>query len=508
MKKILGVTVVLMFMIFVFGCKAKTSATAEFFDIERKINSIVLSVEIIDPDEEITGAITIKILRPNGGVVNSKEIQSEIDLIGITFSALDNSLQYTIEVHATVGRNSIMIGTASYTLPTAGTIYVATPEEFLNMGTNRFGNYVLSNDLDFSDIEFDSVFRSPFSGTFDGQDYTIRNINFSKITTYTGVFGYVSSGNIRNLTLENINIGTIAEPLIMTTSSRVGILAGYVSTSTAIIENITIKNSAINYTTSSTIIAYVGGVVGEFRATMNDIEVDQVEINLTSTSHANVKIGGVVGLLTETGVVNRVGTNANINFIMAGENNENQNILINIGGVIGTHKAINTNAVYDVFSKGNINVNLDFGTTDDTDDAYYAVYVGGVIGIAFSNFSSAFFGGSITLNHNSSQTGSANAFSIGGIVGFYRSNRKISQALRLGNGQTIDINIITGDVLLATQTIGENRTSAAQDVKIYGAKHLNINSVSEVDNDESLTITNLSEFFTSEWMKERVTNIN
>lgn len=50
---------------------------------------------------------------------------------------------------------------------------------------------------------------TPFKGTFDGNGYTISNlyINDSTITgKYVGLFGYVFTGEIKNLTLTNINI--------------------------------------------------------------------------------------------------------------------------------------------------------------------------------------------------------------------------------------------------------------------------------------------------------------
>lgn len=505
MKKILGIILIIFAVLFVSGCTKKTSAIATFFDVEVEQTVIVLSVEITDPDEEITGAITIKLLRTGGTVVNSREVVEEEDLIDITFSALDNSLEYTVEVHATVGRNSVLIGTSAYRLLPAGTIYITTPEQFLNMGTNRSGNYVLDNDLDFSGISFSTIFTSPFSGSFDGQGFTIKNINFTKISTYTGIFGFVSSGRIKNLVLENINIGTVANPLVMTTSSRVGILAGYVSTATAVIENITIKNSVISYSTSSTVMAYVGAVVGELRADMKDIKVDQVDIYLTSTSHARINIGGIVGFLTETALLNRVETNANIHFTMAGEDIKNQNVVINIGGVIGKHSAtLNNNAVQDIYSTGNITVDLDFGTAEDTDDAYYAVYVGGLVGIANRNIINAFFAGSIFVNHeaNENEAEVSKSIFVGGLVGSYGSNRVTEQTVRINNGQTIELNISEDVDLHASQTFGDNASTVEQNIGLYGERHLNINSISVIDSDESDIYENLDEFFTSDWMED------
>ena len=47
-----------------------------------------------------------------------------------------------------------------------------------------------------------------FQGTYDGQDYTISNLDFSQ-RTYGGVFNQVKGGTIKNLTVENITCSTI-----------------------------------------------------------------------------------------------------------------------------------------------------------------------------------------------------------------------------------------------------------------------------------------------------------
>ncbi len=506
MKKILGIVLVLIAMVIIAGCSEKTSATADIIDVRIGQSSIVLSVTINDPDEEITGLITVKVLHTGGIVIESKEIQDEAELADIFFFDLDNTFEHTIEVHATIGRESVIIGESTHQLLATEKVSITTPQEFLDMKMNRAGDFVLENDLDFSGIEFSSIFTSPFSGTFDGQGFTIRNIDFSEIAVYTGVFGFVSSGTIENLVLENINIGTVEEPLVMATSSRVGILAGYISSATAVVENVTIKNSVISYTTSSTIMAFVGAVVGEFRAEMKDVEVDQVDIHLTSTSHAKINIGGVIGLLTETASLNRVKTNASINFTMAGVELKNQEVVINIGGVIGKHSAtLKNNAVQDILSTGNITVNLDFGTAPNTDDAYYVVYVGGVVGLANRNITNALFGGSILLNHtrNENEDEVNKTFAVGGLIGYYGSTRVIEQAVRINNGQTIEINVDDAEEILSySQTIGDSFSTVEHSIGIFGDLHLMVNGSSATAGDESYIFDSLVDFFTSDWMTE------
>ncbi len=504
MKKILGIIVGIFFLALLVGCQSKTSATASFYDVDVQQTAIILSVQISDPSKEITGAVTIKIIRPDGILADYRDVLSEEEYANITFSNLDNALTYTVEVYATVGRKSIIIGSETYTLPTIQTIHITTPQQFLSMDTNRAGNYVLDNDLDFAGIDFVSPFTSSFSGSFNGQDFTISNVTFGRITTYTGLFGYVSSGTIKNLVIDHLTIGTEALPLEMITSSRVGILAGYVSSTTAIIENITIKNSEINYSTSTTVQALVGGVAGEFRASMTNVTIENVKIGLTSTSYGKIKIGGAAGYLSLDAKVNEVYVDADIHFIMAGNSMKNGIVSINIGGVIGDNNAINNiKSVQDVAAVGDITVDLDFGTAVDTTSGNYAVYVGGVVGFSMTNITNAFYRGSIILNHekNENEAEVSKTFFVGGLFGFYGSNKLISKVVRYGDSQTIDLTVSDDVSLKASQTFGDKTGTTVHNVGVFGDLSLNINSVSEVASDPSVVYTDLADYFTSEWIQ-------
>jgi len=504
MKKFLGIIIGVFFLVVIAGCQAKTSATVTFADEEITQTEITFSVEINDPDEEITGLITVNLLKPDGTIAKTDQIDDQDEeIVDFSFYSLENEVTYTVEVKATVGRDAIVIGTVEYTTLTASIIHITTPEQFLNMNTNRSGNYVLDNDLDFTDVAFASPFTSSFSGVFDGQGYTISNVTFSSITTYTGIFGYVSSGTIKNLNIENVTIGTAAEPLLILTSSRVGILAGYVSSSTASIENISITDSEINYSSASIVQAYVGAVAGEFRANLVGLTVDNVSITVTSTSYGRIKIGGAIGLLQEDGRLKEATVNADIHFIMAGSNLKNRDIQVNIGGVIGDHNARNNyKSVENIASLSDIVVDLDFGTTNDTTFGNYAVYVGGIAGIAMSNVVNGFYGGSITLNHekNDNEEDVVKSFFVGGLFGFYASNKALLQIVRFGNGQTMDINISDDVTLKASQTLGDKASTAVHVIGIYGDTSLNVNLVSMVGSDTSTIYTELTDYFTSDWI--------
>jgi hypothetical protein len=109
---------------------------------------------------------------------------------------------------------------------------IADWQELIVTSADYDKHFVLLNDIDFGGINLTPVapdtdptvwngFQGiPFTGTFEGNHFTIRNLKIllSK-NDYAGLFGYVGTGGqIRNLRVTDIAISG---------SSQVGILAGY-----------------------------------------------------------------------------------------------------------------------------------------------------------------------------------------------------------------------------------------------------------------------------------------
>ncbi|MBQ7328202.1 MAG: hypothetical protein IJX00_04530 [Clostridia bacterium] len=121
----------------------------------------------------------------------------------------------------TSGASLPMVG-KSYTL--ASTDALKLFSEMVAGGQSFEGRIVkLTANLTFED---DEVFtpigtkQTPFKGTFDGQNYTISNINFGETNTQKGVglFGYVENATIKNVTVANSRVKGF---------SYVGMIAGY-----------------------------------------------------------------------------------------------------------------------------------------------------------------------------------------------------------------------------------------------------------------------------------------
>ena len=151
-----------------------------------------------------------------------------------------------------------------------------------------------------------------FAGTFDGQGYTINNLNVSSEGWAIGLFGYLTEDvTIKNVTVNNANVNSgdeIAGVVVAYTMkgtfenvhvtgnvnvkamSNVGGIVGYGKATTfsdcSVVAN---AGSTITATTGS----YAGGIVGDHgEGTANNIYNCAVE-NLTITGYAGV--GGIAG---------------------------------------------------------------------------------------------------------------------------------------------------------------------------------------------------------------------
>ena len=166
-------------------------------------------------------------------------------------------------------------------------------------------NIVLEGDIDLNDLSVATrstvesnwtpigTSANPFTGTFDGKGYTIKNLVINGGTNSNiGLFGYTTNGEIKNVTIENAKVSG---------RLNVGVVAGTPYTSKY--TNITVKGHV-----EVDGMAYVGAVGGKNAyADWTNITVDVDE-----TSYANAYsvengtayrsyVGGVVGFNGEGG---------------------------------------------------------------------------------------------------------------------------------------------------------------------------------------------------------------
>ena len=200
---------------------------------------------------------------------------------------------------------------------------IRTLEDLNYMYWHPNKSFVLMNDLDFLnsdtgkiDVRFNIIGTesAPFSGQFDGNRKTIKNLTIvSDTVTNLGMFGALEGAVVKNLKLENIHyVLTTSEDLV----SYVGGLAGIVKNS--VIENVSIvyKNPQENFHKIKTNATYVGGMFGFVTSKAglkqeNLIENCYVDVDIDWSDNVykksqNVYAGGMAGKIEDACSVNFV----------------------------------------------------------------------------------------------------------------------------------------------------------------------------------------------------------
>lgn len=507
MRKILITIWMFTLVVTLFSCGPRVNVKGYFLDVEERTTSISFSVEIEDPNEEITGNVVVEMINTNtNAIVNSKTLYQESEYSNISFTGLDNTADYRIDVRVMVGRESKVIVSHDVDLLPLETKIITTVEDFMDMGNNPEGNYELGGNIDFANIAFSSPFGSvskTFSGTFDGKGYTLSNIEFETVTGNLGIFAYVSKGTIKNLNISNVKIGTSTERLVTQYAAKIGVLAGYVSSADAVIENISINMVEIFVTSSSTYQFYVGGVFGDLRSVAKNITQNNVEIDVLTTSYAKVNVGGVAAFVGEEGGLRQVNSNANVTQAIVGDyvDISTKAWNINVGGVVGDFNSRLSRGFQDVIHSGNIHVDLDFGTPSGQKGTY-DVFVGGLTGRSYGQICQALYSGSILVNHTENEFESEilKSFYVGGLSGHYESNLIVDHAVYSNDQQSIAINASTDSKVYLSYTLGVNPIALNHEFGYIGNGTLIKNDSAYTEVKPSPIIDTLDGYFTSEFM--------
>ncbi len=160
--------------------------------------------------------------------------------------------------------------------PHTNIIEISTVEQLIDVSKNLSGNYKLMADIDLSGVTWTPIGADSdsFTGIFDGNGYTIKNMKVSG-QAYSGLFGY-NQGRLMNIKLADIVIDSLQK-------NYVGGLAGY---SSGLIINCSITgNSSVKGSN------YTGGLVGQ---TLGSIQKSYTECSVTG----NTEVGGLVGRAT------------------------------------------------------------------------------------------------------------------------------------------------------------------------------------------------------------------
>jgi hypothetical protein len=148
--------------------------------------------------------------------------------------------------------------------------------------TNLNGRYVLTDNIaltgEWTPLGNGNNTANYFTGTFDGNGYTISGLAISGSNQYSGLFGYVSGATIQNLGLEDVAIDVSFNNNIYAgglagyaTAATTATTAGTAPTSTLTIENCFVTGSVAAESASSngSHVSYAGGLVGYLAAAVS-----------------------------------------------------------------------------------------------------------------------------------------------------------------------------------------------------------------------------------------------
>ena len=207
-----------------------------------------------------------------------------------------------------------------------GVYQLSTPEELLSFSyivngiagfkQNAAAKAVLLNDIDMNSISGwlpIGTESKPYTGTFDGQGYTIQNLTVKTGKSYSGLFGKTSGATVRNIQLNGTL--TVAE-----WTSEHGAV-GYADAST-----ITDVHSALNITTgkANNDTRHIGGIAGSMTASSN---ISRCSYAGTLTDAGTNTVGGIVGYAD--------GTNNTITHALNSGKVQSKGAETNTGGILG-----------------------------------------------------------------------------------------------------------------------------------------------------------------------------
>lgn len=236
--------------------------------------------------------------------------------------------------------------------------------DVVNSGDNDI-NIILDNDIDLSDIDWTPIGTEsrPYTGTFDGNNKTIRGLEINQSgTDNVGLIGYLGSeGKVQNVVLANISVSG---------ANCVGGIAG---------QNYgTVENCSVNGTVTGKGFTDTGGIAGSNYGTISGCSAE-------GTVTGSVNVGGIAGGSYLGVIIDGCHSTAAVSGISS------------VGGVLGNLG--NNSFLMACYSTGKV-------TVTSTDGSF----VGGVVGINSQ--------GTVTgCYHATGEITSLGGGRIGGIVG-------------------------------------------------------------------------------------------
>lgn len=289
------------------------------------------------------------------------------------------------------GENLLYFGKSLIT-DDAGNILISSAEDLamvsLLANSQLDGNYILTANINLSEYENwipIGTSSNPFTGSFDGREYTITNLKINSTLSCIGLFGYASGAKISNI--------TISEPDINGGTSCTAAICGFLYSGT--IDNCAVEGGIVSGDCK------VGGVVGmtSSSSVTSCYNTGAIECSSGGLNY----VGGVVGY----GITSTITSCNNSGVIESSNNNNNPNY---VGGVVGLATSESTTTISSFYNSGIIKSNSTGSSLNTTS------YVGGVAG-SISSITLCYNTGSIENSNTTSSSSYSNSNSVGGVAG-------------------------------------------------------------------------------------------
>ena len=250
----------------------------------------------------LSGTITIKITLSEDTPMSSKGTVAINNRI--TQSA--NDVQYWNGLSAPEFPDS-SVDDDNKTLKIGSAAELALFRDNVNDGVNKYSGWIVSliSDIDLNNINWTPIgpnadSGNKFDGTFDGQGYTIYNLNVNPEPGYTaaGLFGALN-GTAKNFTISNANVSHTSTG--GATDNGIAVVAGSLYNS-GHIDNVSVNNATVQGN------RYVGGISGYVYGNITNCIVTDVELsanpNLVDESEYDNgdKVGGIAGYWVSEGI--------------------------------------------------------------------------------------------------------------------------------------------------------------------------------------------------------------
>ena len=294
---------------------------------------------------------------------------------------------------------------------------VSTPEQLIAWAEevrngNRSLDCTLAADITLTEpwTPVGTDYQNPYTGTFDGNNHTIRGLTVTGSNEYAGLFGCIGSGGtVKNVKLEDVQITNDHQ------YANVGGVAGY---SRGNIENCSVSGRVRGYS--------AGGVVGQqWGGTIT-------ECSSSATVKGTAEVGGVAGQTNSGAKLTACYATKDVTLVSNGSDN------YFAGGVVGFNGGGTLTACY---ATGNVTGS---GSGSGT------IYVGGVTGDNASGTLTACYHAKGTVSGPDAYTGGVTGRNYNASVGipsitacYWQNNQ--AQGIGYNQAGTGDTEKVDGD---------------------------------------------------------------